>query len=155
VPAEVRHGPGHWHLGALVPALVGLAAATYLTVEHYRSPTTFACPDHGAINCAKVTTSSYSHVAGVPVAVAGLAYFVVMIALVSPWAWRVRRLDVLRVAGAVVGIISVVYLVWAELFRIDALCLWCTAVHICTLAMLAGIAWYTVGYRPAHPSPRS
>jgi uncharacterized membrane protein len=34
----------------------------------------------------------------------------------------------------------VVYLVWAELFRIDAICLWCTVVHALTIALFAVLA---------------
>ncbi len=136
-----------WRLGALIPAALGLLAAGYLTVEHYTSTTVFACPESSTINCAKVTTSSYSHVAGVPVALAGLIYFVVMIALLTPAAWRLRALDIVRVGGAVVGVLSIFYLLWAELFRIDAICLWCTVVHICTVAMFAGIVWYSVAER--------
>jgi len=135
-------GVSGWRLPALVPAVLGLGVAAYLTVEHYNGSTTLACPDSGTVDCAKVTTSSYSHVGPIPVAVAGLVYFAVMVALLVPWAWRVRVLDRLRLAGAVVGIASVVYLIWAELFRIDALCLWCTAVHACTVVMFGGIVWY-------------
>ena len=142
----VSSGP-RWRLGALIPAVLGLIAAGYLTIEHYTSSTTLACPETSAINCAKVTTSSYSHVAGVPVALAGLLYFVVMVALLAPPAWHSRRLDVVRIAGAVLGVVSVFYLVWAELFRINAICLWCTAVHICTVAMFAGVVWYTMAAR--------
>jgi uncharacterized membrane protein len=29
----------------------------------------------------------------------------------------------------------VLYLIWAELFRINAICLWCTAIHILTIAL--------------------
>jgi uncharacterized membrane protein len=136
---------GTWRLAALGPAVFGLAASAYLTAEHFSGSTTLACPDQGAINCAKVTTSSYSHVAGVPVAVAGLAYFAVMIGLLTGPAWRVSALDRIRLVGAAGGVAAVVYLVWAELFRIDAICLWCTAVHVCTVAMFAGIIWHSTG----------
>jgi uncharacterized membrane protein len=139
-------GP-RWRLGALVPAVLGLVAAGYLTVEHYTSATTLACPETSAINCAKVTTSSYSHIAGVPVALAGLFYFVVMVALLSPAAWRSRRLDMVRAVGVVLGVVSVFYLVWAELFRINAICLWCTVVHVCTVTMFGGVVWYTMAAR--------
>jgi uncharacterized membrane protein len=141
-----KTGP-RWRLGALIPAVLGLFAAGYLTIEHYTSSVTLACPETSAINCAKVTTSSYSHVAGVPVALAGLLYFVVMVALLTPAAWRSRRLDLVRVAGVVLGVVSVFYLVWAELFRINAICLWCTVVHVCTVAMLGGVVWYTMAAR--------
>ena len=33
-----------------------------------------------------------------------------------------------------------IYLVWAELFRIEAICLWCTGVHAVTLALFAVVA---------------
>ena len=136
-----------WRLGAFVPAVVGLVAAAYLTIEHFSSSTTLACPESATINCAKVTTSSYSHVAGVPVALAGLIYFVVMVGLLTPAAWRSRALDPVRLGAAAVGVLSVFYLVWAELFRIDAICLWCTVVHLCTIAMFGGIVWYMTAER--------
>lgn len=133
---------------ALVPALLGLVAASYLTIEHFSSSTTLACPESATINCAKVTSSSYSHLLGVPVALGGAIYFVVMVALLSPPAWAARALDPVRIVAAVLGVVSVLYLVWAELFRIDAICLWCTVVHICTVWMFAAVLWYVTG-RPA------
>jgi uncharacterized membrane protein len=135
---------------ALGFALAGLAASTYLTVEHYTGSTQLACPENATINCAKVTTSSWSRLAGIPIAVLGLAYFVAMTLLVLPQAWRHRRLDTVRVLSATAGIAMVVYLVWAELFRIDAICLWCTAVHVCTLGLFATVLWRTA----ADPQPR-
>jgi uncharacterized membrane protein len=132
-----------WRPAAVVPALIGLLAAGYLTVEHFSSSTTLACPDSGAINCTKVTTSSYSHILGVPVALVGLVYFLVMLALLTPAAWNRPELRTVRLAAAAAGVLSVVYLVWAELFRIDAICLWCTAVHICTVALFGAVLWYS------------
>jgi uncharacterized membrane protein len=128
---------------SLVIALVGLAVSVYLTVEHFTSPALLACPEGAVVNCAKVTSSSYSQVLGVPVAVLGLLYFVVMAGLLTPAAWRRRQLDAVRVAGIAVGVLSVLYLVWVELFRVNALCLWCTAVHVCTLALLGTVLWRT------------
>jgi uncharacterized membrane protein len=128
-------------LGALVPAVLGLAISIYLTVEHYTAATTLACPDSGAINCAKVTTSGYSHFLGVPVALDGALYYLAMFALVLPAAWAAPPLRPVRLVAAGLGMGGVIYLVWAELFRIDAICLWCTAVHLCTAAMLVGIVW--------------
>lgn len=133
---------------SLVVALIGLVLAGYLTVEHYTSPTLLACPEGTTINCAKVTASSWASVVGVPVAVLGLLYFAGMVVLLLPAAWRRRRLDVLRVAGAVAGVLVALYLVWVELFRVDALCLWCTAVHLCALILLGTVLW-RVANRPA------
>ena len=133
--------------GSFVVAVLGLGVATYLTVEHYDASATLACPETGAINCAKVTASAWSHVGPVPVAVFGLVYFAVMTLVCSPPAWRQRGLDPVRVAGAAVGVASALYLIWVELFRVDAICLWCTAVHVCTVLLLALVLWATSAAR--------
>jgi uncharacterized membrane protein len=90
-----------------------------------------------------VTTSSWSRLGGIPVAVLGLAYFAVMTLLVLPPAWRRHLLDPVRAAGAAAGMAMVIYLLWAELFRVGAICLWCTAVHVCTLGLFVTILWHT------------
>jgi uncharacterized membrane protein len=125
--------------------LVGLAIAAYLTYEHYSASTTLSCPNTGTINCLKVTTSSYSTVFGVPVALAGLLYYIVMTGLCQPLAWRVTSPDltVVRLVASAAGVAFVLYLVWAELFRIDAICLWCTGVHIVTLVLFVSLS---IGY---------
>jgi uncharacterized membrane protein len=138
---------------SLVLALLGFAISLYITIEHYRGSTTLACPESAAINCVKVTTSRWSHLAGIPVAVLGLAYFAAMIVLLLPRTWQHRSLDPVRVAAAVLGVAMVLYLLWIELFRIDAICLWCTAVHACTVALLATTLWHTSSLRSRHLAP--
>jgi uncharacterized membrane protein len=129
---------------SLVWALLGLAASAYLTVEHFTASTLLACPENATINCAKVTTSRWSHVFGVPVAVLGLGYFVLLVGLCLPWAWRAAALQRWRIAAVAIGALTVVYLVYIELFKVDAICLWCTAVHVCTIAVLATVLWRSV-----------
>ena len=126
---------------SFVIALLGLAVSVYLTVEHFTSSATLACPETGTINCQKVTTSAWSHIGPVPVAVLGLVFFVAMAVLCSPPAWRRPVLSPLRLAGAAVGVLSALWLVWVELFQVDAICLWCTAVHVCALALLVAVLW--------------
>jgi uncharacterized membrane protein len=128
---------------SFVLTIVGLGISIYLTVEHFTGSKSFACPATKSINCEKVTTSAWSHIGPIPVAVLGLIFFVAMAVLCSPWAWRDRRADGLRVGGAVVGVLTALYLVWAELFRIDAICLWCTGVHVCSLVLLGAVLWTT------------
>lgn len=117
-------------------SVLGLAASIYLAVEHTRTHPTLACPESSAINCLKVTTSSYSALAGVPVAYLGVGYFVV-VTVASVLALRVpdRRLAVTRTLLATAGVAFVIYLVWAEVFGVRAICLWCTAVHLITFAL--------------------
>ncbi len=134
---------------SFVIAALGTLISIYLTVEHFTSSTSLVCPEGAVVNCSKVTTSAYAMFLGIPVAVLGLAYFVGMTVLTTPGAWRIRRLDPVRVLGVVVGVAMVLYLVWAELFRLNAICLWCTAVHVLTVALLGAVLWRVVGREPA------
>jgi uncharacterized membrane protein len=129
---------------ALVAAVAALGVSIYLTIEHYDHGTALACPESATINCLKVTTSKWSVVAGVPVAVAGLAYFVVMVGILVT-ALRYRGLETLALVGAVIGLGSAFYLVGVELFAVDAICLWCTAVHVLTLIMFGAVLWRRTG----------
>ena len=131
-----------------IASVAGLGVAGYLTYEHFTSSSTLACSDNGVVNCLKVTTSSYSAVAGVPVAVLGLVFFAVILVLQLPSMWRrpdpAVRLG--RLAWAVVGLCTVLYLLYAELFAIDAICLWCTSVHVLTLALFGTTVYATSAY---------
>ena len=128
-------------------SVLGLLDAAYLTFEHFTASSTLACSDSGTINCLKVTTSSYSKVLGMPVALLGLVFFVAMTALCLPqvWRWRHPLIRPLRLAATVVGMISVLYLLWAELFKIDAICLFCTGVHVLTFLLFALVATEATG----------
>jgi uncharacterized membrane protein len=129
-------------------ALAGLGVSIYLTVAHFTESALAGCSERGAINCVKVTTSPQSYVFGIPVAVLGLAFYVAAVALMSPWAWRSARREIhlIRLASLVVGIGFVLYLLYAELFIIGAICLYCTSVHAITfvlfgLTVFAAAAW--------------
>src|SRR5262249_8812122 len=80
----------------IVFTVLGFADSVYLTVQHFTEATAFAgCSEHGAINCVAVTTSDWSRLpagpsGGIPVSVAGLAFYVFMLAVNSPWGWRAR-----------------------------------------------------------------
>jgi uncharacterized membrane protein len=136
--------PGRWIPAWVVPtcfALVagGFAVSIYLTITHFTTNVSLACSNTGTLNCEKVTTSPQSYVLGIPVAPLGVAWFVVAAALFLPAAWRTPAPAVryARIAWMVAGVLMVVRLVYAELFQIDAICLWCTVVHVITVALFA------------------
>jgi uncharacterized membrane protein len=137
--AVLRWAGGGVPFTTLIVSVLGLADAAYLTYEHFTQSASFACPENAAVNCVKVTTSPESHVFGIPVAVLGLAFFLFMVAINSPWGWRAPRPAVhwARLGSVVVGIIFVLYLIWAELFKINAICLYCTGVHVLTFILFA------------------
>jgi uncharacterized membrane protein len=138
--AVIRRVPGWVSLTSLGLSLAAVAIASYLTVTHYTDPAALACPDTGIVNCTLVTTSSWSVLLGVPLAVLGVVWAVVMTALTTPWAWRsaARWVEGARLAVAGAGAAMVLYLVYVELFRIGAICLWCTAMHV-TAVCLFGV----------------
>lgn len=89
-------------------------------MTHYSDPVALACPDTGIVNCTLVTTSSWSVVLGVPLAVLGLVWAVAMTALTLPWAWRsgAAWVDRARLAASGTGAAMVMYLVYVGLFGV-------------------------------------
>jgi uncharacterized membrane protein len=151
-PAAVAGPPAWLRWTTLVLALAGLGVSTYLTIAHYTTAVTLACPNTGVVNCQKVTTSAESSILGIPVAVLGLAFYLFLVAIMSPWAWRSARRDIAlaRLLSLVAGIGFVIYLIYAELFEIGNICLECTSVHVITfilfvLTMLSAAIWGLIG----------
>jgi uncharacterized membrane protein len=160
IPAtpETRAVPLWFQLTTWVLALAGLAASIYLTVAHYISPALLICSEKGLINCAAVTTSPESVVFGVfPVAVLGLAFYVLMAAITSPWAWRASwpAIRWVRLGSVAVGMVFVLYLIYTELITLNAICLWCTSVHVITFLLFALIVFSAAaGYGAPEPAQR-
>ena len=155
-----------------VLAIAGLGVSIYLTYTHFSESKILGCSESGLVNCEKVTTSAQSYVFGIPVAVLGLAFYAFAVLIMSPWAWRLNRrkmpmlspeawqraqrwIPVVRLASVIVGMAFVLYLLYAELYEIDSICLYCTSVHVTTfllfvLTVSAAAAW---GLRPSEPTP--
>ena len=148
-----QRGPALWlQLTTFVLALAGLGVSIYLTIAHFTESALLGCSESGLVNCTKVTTSPQSYVFGIPVAVLGLAFYLFAAVIMSPWAWQAARREIhlLRIASLVVGIGFVLYLIYAELFIIGSICLYCTSVHAITfvLFVLTVIAAATWGLKP-------
>lgn len=139
-----------WVAGVVL-SVGGLGVAAYLTYEHYTGSTSLACPDHGAVNCLKVTTSPWSVEFGLPVSVLGLVFFAVMLVLQSPWTWRTAffPLRAARIVWSLVGVGNAIALIYDELVRIDAICEWCTSVHVLTFVLLVSTLFGTISTSPA------
>jgi uncharacterized membrane protein len=136
-------------LTTFLVSLAGLGVSIYLTIAHFTESTLAGCSETaGLVNCTKVTTSPQSYVFGIPVAVLGLAFYLFMVAIMSPWAWRATRREVhlVRIAALIAGVGFVLYLLYAELFIIGSICLYCTSVHALTfilfvLTVFAAATW--------------
>ncbi len=134
-------------------SIAGLGVSIYLTIAHYTTAAILACSDKGFVDCAAVTTSPQSMVFGIfPVADLGLAFYLFMVAVNSPWAWRITwpPLRWIRLGSVVAGIVFVLYLIYTELFTLNNICLWCTSVHVITFLLFGLIVFATTaGYGKA------
>ena len=123
-------------------SLPGMGASAYLTYSHYADEATVCA---GVGSCELVQTSEYSLVAGVPVALMGLAYFVAVALLASARLLRVSlALDWATPAAftmAIGGTAFVGYLTAVELFVLEAICPWCVSVAVMTVISLGLIIW--------------
>lgn len=142
----------------LLLSLAGLGLAAFLTWGHYfdqgaisnSCKGAFGAVSGGAIDCGAVTTSSWSMILGVPVALWGALFFVFMVAINSPQAWRSPSIWVarLRLAASATGIAFVVYLVAVELLAVGKICIYCTGVHLIMFALFIVVAtgWADTGW---------
>jgi uncharacterized membrane protein len=113
----------------LLLSIIGLIGSIYLTISHFDTRF-FVCPELGP--CEKILTSNSSHFLGIPVPILGLAYFAPMTLLCLPVAWRAtdQRIHLARLVLSILGIGMILYLFAEELFIIQSLCVWCSAIHL-------------------------
>jgi uncharacterized membrane protein len=129
-------------------ALAGLAIAAYLTVVHYTGGEPVCGIAHG---CSTVQSSPYAKLAGVPVALLGLAGYVAILAALA------RDGEGPRTAAAFLALTGFGFSAWltyVELVRIDAVCIWCVASAVCMtlLAVLAVVRLLRTPAPRAHPA---
>jgi uncharacterized membrane protein len=117
----------HLHEGNLQRAIafiaaLGIGIATYIAIAEANggSPVCLA----GGSGCETVAKSSWSHLAGVNVAVLGMVGYALLLATAF------FANDLARFAGFVLalgGFGYSIFLTYVELFKIEAVCQWCLA----------------------------
>jgi len=115
------------HPGLILAALdvVGLAIALYLSVVELGG----GVPACGRIDgCEEVARSQYSRIAGVPVAVFGVALSLVLLTLAVAW-WRTDLYALLlaHYGLSLAGVLFEAYFVTLQVVVIRAVCIWCTS----------------------------
>ena len=107
---------------AIAISAVGIAIAGYLTYVHYAGLSPICAG--GSHGCEKVQSSRWADLAGIPVAVLGLAgYVAILVSLVLPE-------DLGRTAAAFLALVGAGFSGWltyVEVAKIDAICQWCVA----------------------------
>lgn len=162
--ALARQQPGLTALALM--SLVGLGISIYLTVVHYNSHVALVCTAGGVVSCQDVTTSAWSVVpfTTIPVTIPGMLWF---IALGGATVYGLRAVTLgqdepawLRsgmLAWTLLGMAFVVYLLFAEIVKVQKLCEWCTAVHLLTFAslLIALTRWQRRFDAPVAPASRA
>ena len=113
-------------------ALAGLGIAGYLTAVHYAGGTPVCAVAHG---CATVQHSRYAALAGVPVALLGLAGYVAILAALA------RDGESGRTAAAFLSLAGLGFSGWltyVEVRVLHAICVWCVGSAVC-MALLAAL----------------
>ncbi len=128
------------YAAAALLALLGLADAIYLTVEHVTGQSVRCTIIAG---CSEVLSSSYAVVAGIPLAMIGAAaYFSVFsLALLAAFGYRIAGtlLTPLIIAMFLVSL----WLIYLQAFVIGAFCQFClfSAAITSALFVLVLVAW--------------
>jgi uncharacterized membrane protein len=136
----------------LALAVLGIADAIYLTLAHYNEHVALVCSESGLVNCMRVTTSIYSYVPGtsLPITLPGLGWCLVLagLAVAGIWLGDERRwLRVAQFGWTLLGMLTVLYLVYVEIVLLRAICAWCTVLHVLiTLAFLLAVVRLPGGF---------
>lgn len=135
--------PSEWTLRRLIAffAALGIGVATYIAIVESGggSPVCLA----GGSGCETVAKSSYSHVAGVNIAVFGIVAYVLLLA------GAFFANDTARLGGFAValgGFGYSVFLTYLEIFKIEAICQWCVASAVLMTIIFPLSATRLIGY---------
>ncbi|HNC98012.1 MAG TPA: vitamin K epoxide reductase family protein, partial [Myxococcota bacterium] len=123
--------------GMFLAAFAGIGVSAYLAYEHHQVGST-VCDVSSAVSCSNVIKSEYGEIAGVPVALFGVGYFLAMSWLASRYAFQQKAgaLALLQV-GAVLGVAADVYFGWA-MTQVGSLCPFCASTYVLNLVLLVG-----------------
>ena len=142
------------HPGLILAALdvVGLGIALYLSVVELQG----GVPACGVLKgCEEVARSEYSRIAGIPVAVFGVALSLVLLTLAVAW-WRTDLYALLlaHYGLSLAGVIFEAYFLYLQVVVIGAVCIWCTSYGLSLIArfVIALIVWLRNRPVPAEPA---
>ncbi|HYV67860.1 MAG TPA: vitamin K epoxide reductase family protein [Myxococcales bacterium] len=122
-------------------SVLGIGVATYIAIVEGGggAPACFA----GGGGCETVAESSYSHIAGINIAIFGIIGYVLLLASAFVAS------DAARFGGFAValgGFGFSIYLTWLELFKIEAICQWCVASAVLMTILFLLNATRLIGY---------
>lgn len=107
--------------------MIGFADAVFLTWEHY-TLTSVGCPISPWINCLAVTSSKYSEIYGIPLALLGTIYYVFLFTFLFLGRGIGKNAKMFRhffLLTSSVGVLFSLYLIYVQAILIGLFCLYC------------------------------
>jgi vitamin-K-epoxide reductase (warfarin-sensitive) len=105
-------------------AVLGIAVSSVSLQHHYAKSKTSYCDFGESFNCDVVNRSQYSSVAGIPVALIGIAGYVTLLALATLYRDKAETPGMLLLASGA-GLVFALYLTYIEGFVLQAWCILC------------------------------
>lgn len=123
----------------LALAIIGAGVAGYLTYTHYNEGA-LVCSVGG--DCHTVQESSYATIGPIPIAMLGLGMFITLaaLAIVRILNWKIISSDTATMMSwgiTLSALLYYAYLVYIEIFVLEAICQWCIATTAFTVAIFA------------------
>lgn len=135
-------------LAFLAVSFLGFLDATYLSAQHYLGAVP---PCVITAGCETVLTSDYSAIFGVPVALVGAAYYI-LIFFLAILSFDVKRGKIIRFLAFLtpIGFLASLYFVYLQLFIIKEICFYCViSAATSTILFLLGLF---IPLEDPHPS---
>jgi uncharacterized membrane protein len=107
-----------------VLAVLGIAVSSVSLQHHYAKSKTSYCDFGESFNCDLVNRSQYSSIAGIPVALIGIAGYLALMALATFYREKAETPGML-VLASVGGLAFALYLTYVEGFILQAWCILC------------------------------
>lgn len=122
--------------GIAILAVLGMVVSSVSLQHHFAKSKTTYCDFGESFNCDLVNRSQYSSVAGIPVALIGIAGYVTLLALATLYREKAETPGML-VLGSAAGLAFALYLTYVEGFILQAWCILCltslTAIFLITV----------------------
>lgn len=128
-----------------VVAGLGFADAAYLTVEHYGNK----IPPCSIGSCETVLSSSFAVVAGIPVALGGAIYYLLILILLKVYI-DTKNEKILRSAlvFTTAGLLATIYFFILQAFVLHAFCIYCIGSALTSTTLFATAIYIFKTHRP-------
>lgn len=127
---------GFWILLGLI--IIGFFDSAFLTYEHHTF-SSIGCPISPWINCLAVTSSKYSQIFGIPLALLGMIYYLFLFFFLLR---KEKITSSLFLLTASFGVLFSFYLIYIQAFLIGLFCLYCLLSAFVSFLIFGFSFWY-------------